>query len=248
MKILPFFLVSKQNNFKEIGGLIKDNLIKEGVLDLDTLFCLIVNHLLSFYFSEGKEDNNRRILKLKEEILKFSTENEGIFSEITLKLLEKLLTFDEFVKKVVDKQKDTTNLTQEQFEILMFGLRFALQSASGKDSNFYNNLLRPHIKEYINNSYIIGNLPFNNVFVKTYYSLNVLMRVQKGYGFYVCTCGQFYILENCTCPNGIFPCYNPNCKLQISGTGHKMLGPEAGQTDHWRIILEEDFPHLSNEY
>ena len=28
--------------------------------------------------------------------------------------------------------------------------------------------------------------------------------------------------------------------MQISGTGHKLLGPEAGQTDHWRIILTEE--------
>ena len=84
-------------------------------------------------------------------------------------------------------------------------------------------------------------MPFNNIFLKSYYSLNVLLRSPTPIptGYYICTCGQYYTLGNCTCPSGTFDCYNKQCKLKISGTGHKLLGPEAGQTDHWRVILEE---------
>ena len=77
--------------------------------------------------------------------------------------------------------------------------------------------------------------------------MNALLRAPTPIptGYYICTCGQYYTLGNCTCPSVTFDCCNKNCKLKISGTGHKLLGPEAGQTDHYRVILEEKDKNLN---
>jgi hypothetical protein len=104
----------------------------------------------------------------------------------------------------------------------MHDFRFVLFSSKNNNNNFYFNLLSQQCKEYINNNYIIGTLPFNNIFLKSYNSLNVLLRSPTPIptGYYICTCGQYYTLGNCTCPSVAFDCYNKQCKLKISGTGH----------------------------
>ena len=96
-------------------------------------------------------------------------------------------------------------------------------------------------KEYVNNNYIIGTLPFNNIFIKSYYCLNDLLRSPspKLLSYYICTCGQYYTLDKCTCPSIIYNCSNSNCKLKIGEIDHKLLGRKKGQTDHFRVFFEE---------
>ena len=143
---------------------------------------------------------------------------------------------------------ENNNLTQQQFEILMLSFRFVLNASQYNDNNFYYNLLTPQCKEYIENNYIIGTLPFNNIFIKSYYILNIILRIPSSnpFGYYVCTCGQYYCLGDCTSPAYVFNCFNKNCKLKIGGTNHKLLGPEVGQTDHWRIILKEEDKNINS--
>ena len=203
-------------------------------------FCLCVNNLFSYYYSDEKDKCISNIINLKNEFHKISTSLD--LSPLCINLFEKILDFKQFMKIIISKIGNNNNLTQQQFEILFYSLRFVLKTSQNKNkNNFYYNLLSRQCKEYINNNYIIGTLPFNNIFLKSYYSLNILMHSPSPYkvGYYVCTCGQFYILGNCTCPTEKRACLNPECKLQIGGTHHKLLGAEAGQTDHWRIILEE---------
>ena len=131
-------------------------------------------------------------------------------------LLNKILNIDELIKEFNRKQKNNEKFSQEQFEIMCYSLRFILQSAQSKNNNFYNNLLTPQCKEYISNNFIPGTLPYNNIVINSYYILNELLRIPQHptekTGFYVCTCGQYYTLGNCTCPNGKFPCKNVNYK------------------------------------
>ena len=85
----------------------------------------------------------------------------------------------------------------------MYSLRLVLKTSQSKNkNNFYYNLLTKQCKNFIQNNYIIGTLPFNNIFLKSYYSLNILMNSPCPYnvGYYICTCGQYYTLGNCTCP------------------------------------------------
>jgi hypothetical protein len=116
----------------------------------------------------------------------------------------------------------------------MYSLRFVLQSSQFNNNNFYNNLLTPQIKEYIANNYIPGALPFNNIFITTYYYLNDVLRDPNvaATGYYVCTCGLYYSLGECTCPWVVFKC--KNCGRNIGGRGHALT--QEGQTDHFRVI------------
>ena len=242
--IIPFISL-KDNNFKNLNSFLTKEFINKKGLDL--FYSLLVNHLLSYFYSNEKEESNRKIESLKNEFNKIS--NNLNLSQTTLNLLNKLFNFSEFINIVISKQDNNNQFTQEQFEILMHSLRFVLQTAQNKNNNnFYLNLLLQQCKEYIKNNYIIGTLPYNNIFLKSYYSLNTLMRAPTPIptGYYVCTCGQYYTLGNCTCPAQTFDCYNKNCKLKISGTGHKLLGPEAGQTDHWRVILKEEDKNVTS--
>ena len=232
------FLDLCNNNFKNLNKFINEEFIRNNGLDI--FFCLCVNILFSYCYSNEKDKYIQKINFLKSEFNKISN-NLGL-SICGINILTNLLDFNTFIQKIISKQKEYTNLSQHQFEIFMYALRFVLSSSQFSKNNFYYNLLNPQCKDYINNNYIIGTLPFNNIFLKSYYSLNVLLRSPSPIptGYYVCTCGQYYTLGNCTCPREVFDCYNPNCKLKIAGTSHVLLGPSAGQTDHWRIRLEEN--------
>ena len=55
----------KNNNFNTLNQFIDNDLIQNNGLDL--LFCLFVNHLFSYYYSNEKENNNEKIKILKNE-------------------------------------------------------------------------------------------------------------------------------------------------------------------------------------
>ena len=233
------FIAIYNNNFENLNNLINQEFIKNND-GLDLFFCISINNLFSYYFSNEKDKYINKINNLKDEFNKISDNLE--LSPVSINLLSKILNFNEFIKSIISKNKiQNNNLTQEQFEILIYAFRFVLNSSKFKVNNFYYNLLTPQCKNYINNNYIIGTLPFNNIFIKSYYTLNVLLRSPAPVptGYYICTCGQYYTLVDCTCPGGIYDCQNKNCKLKIGGESHRLLGREAGQTDHWRVILVE---------
>ena len=234
IKFLISFNTFKHNKFVNINTLINKEFINN--YNLDLFFCICVNHLLSYHYSNESEENNKVIILLKNEFSQIS--NKLGISQISSNLFIKLFDFKNFIQ----------NLNQNEFEVLMYSMRFIIQSTFFPQDNFYYNLLIQSCKKYIDNNYIVGNLPFNNVVLKSYYTLNYLMNIpqNKGNGYYICTCGQCYILQDCTCPSSITRCLNPNCKLNIGGTGHKLLGKENGQTDHYRILLKKEDISMNN--
>ena len=123
--------------------------------------------------------------------------------------------------------------------------RYVLLISQSDNNNFYFNLLTQQINDYIQNNYIIGAFPNNNIVINSYYEL---CDIQKFYnpalklGYYMCTCGQYYTLENCTMPGEVHTCKNYSRK--IGGTNHKLLGSELGQTDHYRIAMNDNDKNL----
>ena len=229
------FTTSKNNNFEELDSLINQEYINNR--GLDKIFCLLINHLISYYFSSEKNKCLAQLENFKNEFGKISN-NLGL-SQNSLTLLNMLLNIDELIRAFISKQNNNNNYSQEQFEIMMHALRFVLQTSRFNNNNFYNNLLTPQCKDYIANNYIPGALPFNNIFITTYYYLNDVLKDpnSSATGYYVCTCGLYYSLGNCTCPYGIFNCRN--CNRQIGGTGHVLLRG-GNQTDHWRVISKNE--------
>ena len=234
-KNLINFINNKNNNFEDLNSLINEEFIKNDGLDI--LFCFLINHLISFYFSSEKDEYIKKIKSFKIEFKKI-TINLGL-SKDSLNLLDKIINIKEFINILISKYNNNY-CSQEQFEIIMNSLRFVLQSLKNDENNFYRSLFTPQCKNNIDKNYIPGALPYNNIFINTYYALNELLKIQdNNTGYYVCTCGQYYSLGNCISPYGIFPCLNRNCKLKIGGKLHKLLGAEDGQTDHYLVILEE---------
>ena len=230
------FTNSKNSKFSDLNSLVNKEFIDNKGIDI--LFCLCINHLISYYFSGEKDASVIQIEFFKNEFDKIS--HDLGLSQNCLNLLNKLFNIDELIKTFISKQKNDNNYTQKQFEIIMYSLRFTLQISQFKSNNFYNNLLTKQCKDIITNNYIPGALRHNNIFINTYYFLeNVLSQppiISRDQGYYVCTCGKYYVLGNCTCPYYIYEC--ENCKRKIGGRSHILLGTkeDENQTDHFRVI------------
>ena len=96
---LNFNVNLKVNHFKELRKFINND-------RLDLLFCLSVNHLLSYYFSSQEEKKKNIILSLdlKNEFMRrFKNRNRNI-SEISQNLLSKLYEIENFIKYVIKKK------------------------------------------------------------------------------------------------------------------------------------------------
>ena len=235
-KNLSSFIYTKNNNFEDLNTLINEEFIKNDGIDI--FFCFLINHLISYYFSSEKDEYLKKIELFKLKFKKISA-NLGLPKDC-LNLLDIIINIKEFINTLITKYNDNNYCTQEQFEIVMNSLRFVLQSSQYNENNFYKNLLSSQCKNNIDKNYIPGTLPYNNMFINTYYILNELLRIQdERTAYYVCTCGQYYTIGNCLSPYTIYSCFNQNCKLKIGGEQHKLLGAEAGQTDHYLVILEE---------
>ena len=162
----------KNNKFEELDSLLNKDFINNNGLDI--LYGLLVNHLISYYYSSEKDEYLKIIENFKNEFAKISN-NLGL-SQLSLTLLNKILNIDELIKEFNRKQKNNEKFSQEQFEIMCYSLRFILQSAQSKNNNFYNNLLTPQCKEYISNNFIPVTLPYNNIVINSYYILNELKK------------------------------------------------------------------------
>ena len=232
-----------QNMFKNINILNYDFYIKD---NLDSFYCLFINHIFSQIFDiddKKKEESNiifnNFITELESNIL-----NKNLLTQNK----EYLLIFKNlYTKKIINKisQEQKQSLTLNQLEILFYSIRFVLSSNDSSNpadeknnniDNYYSLLLKPNSSEIISNSYVPGTTPFNNVYLNSYYALKELMPItnENEYGFYICSCGQYYTLGKCTCPAYQFNCQN--CGLIIGGIGHYLEERE----DHFRLYLNKE--------
>ena len=231
LKSLLQFTNIRKNNFEKLNSFITTEFLDNNGYDL--LFCILINHLISFFYSAEKDESINALNILKTEFNKISN-NLGM-SQLSMNLFNILFNINELITSTKLKK----DFTQEQFEILMNSFRYVLLISQSDNNNFYYNLLTQQINEYIQNNYIIGTFPYNNIVVNSYYDLCDIQKFSDpSTGYYVCTCGQCYALQNCTMPGEVHIC--KNCKRQIGGTNHKLLGSEVGQTDHYRIALNDN--------
>ena len=152
-------------------------------------------------------------------------------------------TYNEFL---LTKMKVKNNeFTQLQLEIILYGIRFVLASQNKEKNNFYSKIISENCKEFIDINYIPGNIPFNNVYLNSYYDLSELLSNVSGRadtGYYVCPCGQYYSLQNCTFPWVLLDC--SNCNGKIGGEGHVLLDKK----DHFRVFLNQEHFNENSTY
>ena len=237
-KYLSFNNELKTEKFKKLKQLITDKFFEDNN-GIDILFCLSVNNLLSFYFLKEIEKNEYLELtrNFKHEFALIIEENNNInINDSCISLLNKLFDIENFINYIIRYEK---NNLKNDFEIIMHSLRFVLQIMVNKNG-FYYNLLNQQYKEFIDNNYIIGNLPFWNLHIESYYKLDKEFKYQTQYGHYICTCGYCYQIQNCTNPYVKMNCIN--CGRPIGGyynSGrHFLFDKEHGQTNHFRVIFK----------
>jgi len=204
---------------------------------IDLFFCLSVNHLVGFLFGNDKEKFISILGKFNKIFKEMINQGKLILEENNQKILNLLYDPNTYNGLLLEKMKVKENeFTQLQFEILLNGIRFVIASQNKEQNNFYSKIINQNCKEFIDNNYIPGNIPFNNIFLNSYYDLsellsNVEQRVDTGY--YVCPCGQYYSLKDCTFPWVILKC--SNCNEDIGGQGHVLLDKK----DHFRVFLDQ---------
>ena len=211
-KILPQieqFVFSPENNlelnFEEVNN------------NFDSFYCILINKIISYLYSNEKEKIKSKlkyIYEISNDKLKLNPEAKTFYNY--------LLNDDLFQNEVVKKISDAP-LNQEEFEILLYSLRFIFNIQLNNKS-FYNNLLKKNAGQFIKNNYIPGSFQPINYFVNSYNYLSEELQKKADVGYYVCKdCGFPYEIPRCTFPNYAGePIKDPNGHM-IYGHDHVLI-------------------------
>ena len=200
--------------YKKIFPDIENYLMEEGnKIDLnfeeinnnfDSFYCILVNKLLSYLYSNNK---NFFINKLKD-IYQLSSDKLTLGEEG--KILYKYLLNEDLLQNEIIKKISDDPLKQDEFEILLYSFRFIFNTQIKNNNFFYNNLLKKNASKFIKDNYIPGSFPSINEFIKSYNDLLEKLPLKEEIGYYICKdCGYLYEVPPCTfpmttgkCPNG----------------------------------------------
>ena len=179
----------------------------------DLFYSCMVNKTLSFIYGNDKEDiinKMKEIYDKSKDLLKFNDEGK--------KLYEYLLNYELFKEKIETKISEK-ELSQNDFEFLLYSFRFIFNTQINESQCFYNEILKPKLNDFINNNYIPGAYPKQSLYSKAYFDIQAcLEKCRLGRGYYVCKdCGYFYIVPYCTFPIEIITCPNNH---KIGGENH----------------------------
>ena len=190
------FVQKKQNEMEFNEEDINEN--------FDTFYCFLVNKVLSYLYGKDKNSIIETMTYFYEK-----TSDKILFLDEGKTLYKYLLNNDSFEKEVIKKiTKD--KLTQKDYEILLYSLRFIFQIQLNQNNCFYNNFLKPNCVQFISENFIPGTFPKLNEFIKSYNDLEIILQNRPDSGYYVCKdCGYLYEVPYCSfpmskkeCPNG----------------------------------------------
>ena len=181
--------------------------------NFDLYYCFFVNKIISYLY-DGKI-RNEIIQKMKyiydssNKGLKMGEEGKKLYNY----LLDNKLYEEKIVKKISDKQ-----LSQDDFEILLYSLRFIFNSQLNDTKCFYNEILKKNSYNFIQNNFIPGSFPLVNEYLKSYNILKEVLEKKINMGYYICcNCGFLYEVKPCTFPTATNTC--PNGHI-IGGNDH----------------------------
>ena len=204
--------------------------------NFDLLYSFLVNRIISYIFGKEKD---KIIEKMK--IINNEQENKLNFGEEGKTLFRYLLNNDLFEKNISKKISDKP-LTQYDFEILLYSLRFIFNTQINNKNCFYNDILKRNTFEFINQNYIPGSYPTKTLFTQTYYDLEEKLQKNRfNMGYYVCKdCGFLYEIPPCT-----FPISKSRCPFMhdIGGINHICCKKDI------RVFYQDgDFDKLAKEW
>ena len=154
--------------------------------------------------------------------------------------------------------KDVVDINQKLFQILLYSLRFCLETADHDkpDEFLYSQFYSKNLSNILKEISIPGNNLLDNIIINNYYYIeNHLKTKAQNHGVYVCSCGQFYEIPPCGFPwkpddGKQAKCLNPACKKDV---GYAERDPKNGgkhgmviREGHFRIFKDEE--HKKNEF
>ena len=164
--------------------------------NFDVYYCFYVNKIISYLY-DGKIKNDiikkmKSLYDSSSKKLKMGEEGKKLYKY----LMDNKLYEEKIVKKISEKP-----LTQNEFEILLYSLRFIFNSQINNQKCFYNEILTNNASNFINNNFIPGSFPLANEFLKSYNILKEKLEKKLDMGYYVCKdCGFLYEVKPCTFP------------------------------------------------
>ena len=200
-----------------------------------TLFNLILNEYVSKI--SDKEFQNK---KYKEFTLNFN-QKISLFSELTENSKRILSQFLDYYKYRINPIFDYLS-SNEEIEILLFAYKFAFICSLSNEDSFYYKLTSQNIENIINTNYIPGGEPNDDLIIQNANQVerHLIETNNTSPGAYVCSCGYFYTIGECSLPTVISPC--PICGEKIGGLDHKLVE----RNNHFRVFKnQQQFDELS---
>ena len=198
--------------------------------------------------------SSQNYIKDSTEYTKYSSFTKNLFNDPNINLPETTKnlfflysnddTFNNIMKKKLINGKEQNGIKANQFEILLYGLRFCLQTTNcqNPDGFLYSQIISQDCEKKISKNCIPGNNTSGNYYVQNYINLEKHLNTQPSdRGAYVCGCGYFYSLEPCGFPRkGDKSGTCPTCKHRI-GSGELPPGIKgfhgfAHEPGHFRIF------------
>ena len=172
--------------------------------NFDAYYSFIVNKIISYTY--GNDRNY--FLNIMKNIYNSSYRNIKLGEE-GKQLYNYLLNDDLFQNEVIKKISDNP-LTQDEFEILLYSLRFIFSTQINNSQCFYNEILKKNASNFIMNNFIPGSFPLISEYLKSYNILKEKLKLRLNIGYFICRdCGFLYEISACgfpmsttTCPNG----------------------------------------------
>jgi len=190
-------------------------------------------------------------VKDSNEYTKYSSYVKNVLSDPKIKLpkVTKDLFFlysneDDFNNTM--KEGKIKGVNTNQFEILLYALRFCLKTTNVENPNglLYAQLITPESEKKLNENVIPGNNISDNIYVQNYLLLEkhlIIDNKASNIGAYVCGCGLYYDIGPCGFPNWSGVCVNCGKKI---GNGPLPPGITGGhgfahEPGHLRIFKDQ---------
>ena len=206
--------------------------------NLDLFYCTLINKVVCYIYGDNDDkkaanEKMKQIYNVTKDKIKFKEEGKILY--------EYLLNDNLLENNVLKKISDEKSFKLQDFEILLYSMRFIFNTQLKNCNSFYNNLLKKGAAKFIDNNFIPGSFPVKNEFMKSYNILSEKLKQRLYMGYYICKdCGFLYEVNPCTFPMAKDTCPNGHT---IGGLSHVLAKKDL------RIFYEDsDYDELYKKW
>ena len=206
--------------------------------NFDNFYCVLINKVVSYIYGTNDDIKTakaqmKQIFGVSKDKIKFKEEGKILY--------EYLLNDNLYENEIIKKISEDKPFTLQDFEILLYALRFILNTQINNNDSFYNHLLMKDSSKFIDNNFMPGSFPVINKYNESYNILNERLKQNKNMGYYICKdCGFLYEIKPCTFPMDKDQCPNGHV---IGGRSHVLAKKDL------RIFYDDaDYNDLYNKW